>query len=165
MQNMDRKSILVILGILAVVVIGSFLMSRGGQAEENQIGEQDTRPNLADEDNRLGGVALGRVVVTENVDRDSCPVSSISTLDANLSRFYVVAQNSTFPAGADFFVRLYRDGIAVEDSPLVAAEENYEGICIYAVFEAARGAFERGNYEAEFIINGNPSETVAFTIR
>jgi len=167
MEGLDRKSIIVVLGILAVVVIGSFLMSRGGTAEDDtvvddQIGETDDRENFADED--ASGVDLGRIVIAENIDRDSCPVDSISTLDADTDQFYVVAQDTTFPTGADFFVRLYRDGQAVEDSPLVAAEDDYEDICIYAVFQSD-GSFDRGDYEAEFIVNGNPSESVEFSVR
>jgi hypothetical protein len=168
MEGLDRKSIIVIVGILAVVVIGSFLMSRGGTAEDDlntntddQIGETDDRENFADE---TSGVDLGRIVIAENIDRDSCPVDSASTLDSDTDQFYVVSQDTTFEQGSDFFVRLYRDGQAVEDSPLVAAEDNYEDICIYAVFQSD-GGFDRGDYEAEFIVNGNPSESVEFSVR
>ncbi len=165
--NLDRNSAVILGVILVVVVIGSFLLSRGGAEDDPgaapALNEADR--DSIDDPVEAAGVELGRVVIAENIDRDSCPVDSTSTLDSDLERFYVVATDTTFPQGSDFFVRLYHEGNALEDSPQVSAEDTYEDICIYAVFEAAEVEFEPGDYEAEFIINGNPSETVDFSIR
>ncbi|MGB7341256.1 MAG: hypothetical protein WBC91_20330 [Phototrophicaceae bacterium] len=111
------------------------------------------------------GIDLGRAVIAEQADRDGCPVSTTSSL-RNVDQFYVIAPDSEVAEGTDIFVRLYRDDIAIEDLPIITADQDYDSTCINFVFETTDGFdFETGNYEAEFWVNGNSYSSVAFTIR
>jgi len=120
--------------------------------------QQVNQDNAAD-----AGIVFGNVVVSESVDRDGCAVNTTSSFNSDTSQFYVVAEESTIPANTEVFVRLYRDGQPVEDLPPITSADSFENTCINFVFEST-STFESGNYEAEFIVNGNPMNSVQFEI-
>jgi hypothetical protein len=107
---------------------------------------------------------LGRVVSASAIDRDGCATDSTSIFGA-FEPVYVVAEDSAVPSGTSVFVRLYHEGTPVEDAPEITADQDYDNTCINFVFEPEGAAFDPGSYEAEFIINGNPANTVSFEIR
>jgi len=111
------------------------------------------------------GIELGPIMISEQIDRDGCPTSTTDELE-NVDTFYVVAADSEVPEGTDIFVRLYQDGIAVEDLPVITANQNYSNSCINFVFETTDGfAFDEGSYEAEFWVNGNAYDSIRFEIQ
>jgi hypothetical protein len=111
------------------------------------------------------GVELGRIVTSTSVDRDNCPVNPATTFEP-VEQVYVVAQDSNIPAGTSVFVRLYLNNQAIEDAPEITADQDSTNSCVSFVFEPETGArFEAGQYEAEFIVNGNAADSVQFQIR
>jgi hypothetical protein len=114
--------------------------------------------------NTTGNVDLGALVVTNAVDRDGCPTDDVSVLE-NVDSFYVVAPNSAVDAGTDVFARLYQDNTAIEDVPIITADQDYTNTCINFIFEKTDGtAFEPGDYEVEFWVNGNAADSVTFRV-
>lgn len=115
-------------------------------------------------DNSSSNISLGSLEIAEQIDRDGCAFNRVSSF-GSVQRFYVVAPNSSFPAGTTVFARLYRDGVAVEDLPMITANQAYSNSCINFVFETVNGAsFESGTYEAEFWVNGNSYNSISFNI-
>jgi hypothetical protein len=109
-------------------------------------------------------INLGSLQLAEQIDRDGCAVDNVSSL-RNSQLFYVIAPNSEFPTGTTIFARLYHDGIAVEDLPLITANQDYSSSCINFSFETVNGNdFEPGQYEAEFWVNGNSYNNISFNI-
>ena len=109
-------------------------------------------------------INLGSLVITEEIDTNGCPLDEVNNLE-NADRFFVVAPNSSLPEGTDVFVRLYRDGVAVEDLPVITANQDYSNTCLNFVFETVDGDdFEEGDYIAEFWVNGNSYSSIEFEI-
>jgi hypothetical protein len=109
-------------------------------------------------------IALGRVVSASSIDRNGCATQTSSTFDAS-EPVYVIAEGSDVPRGTSVFVRLYREGTPIEDAPEITADQDYNDTCINFIFEPEGAAFDPGQYEAEFIINGNTADSVSFEIQ
>ncbi len=165
-----------VLIILVLIVVGSQLL--GGQGNDNEglattmpfsapttEGFADNPP-LAGEGNTTGGVALGRVVVTSNIDADGCAVDTTDQF-AGTDEVYVVVEDSDIPAGTTVFARLFREGQPLEDADVITADRDYDNTCIYFVFAATddAGSLEPGVYEAQIIVNGNPGERISFEVQ
>ncbi len=166
-QGIDIKRFL---PIIVLVVLGAIvlLLTRSGSSDNDNDIEATATQRVAtqqvNQDNASdAGIVFGNVVVSESVDRDGCAVNTTSSFNSDTSQFYVVAEESTIPANTEVFVRLYRDGQPVEDLPPITSADSFENTCINLVFEST-STFESGNYEAEFIVNGNPMNSVQFEI-
>jgi len=120
--------------------------------------------DVEDVNTSSGNADLGSLVVTNAVDRDGCPVDDVSVLE-NVDSFYVVAPNSAVDQGVDVFARLYQNNTAIEDVPIITADQDYTNTCINFIFERTDGSvFEPGDYEVEFWVNGNAFDSVTFRI-
>lgn len=164
--KLDGKTILIGIAIvIAIFVIGPMIFGNGDNGDTND-NNQDTSDNGDVSSQSVDdGIFLGSAVIAEQIDRDGCAVNTVSRLD-NASSFYVVAPNSEVPSGTDVFVRLYRDGIAIEDLPVITANQDYDSTCLNFMFETINGRdFDNGEYEAEFWVNGNSYNSVSFEIR
>lgn len=124
----------------------------------------DTQQSPVDNQPLDPNVNLGQLVLAGGVDRDGCPTDTRSTFEPNES-VYVIAQGSDIPQGTSIFVRLYREGQPVEDAPEITADRDYNNSCVNFVFDPEGSAFDPGQYEAEFIINGNQADTISFDVR
>jgi hypothetical protein len=160
-MKLDTRTIVIgIIIIVAVFLIGPRLFNTDNVATipDSQVDNQDSQTV---DDN----IQLGQIVSAQNIDRDGCPVNTTTSFETSES-VYVVAENSDVPSGTSVFVRLYHEGTPVEDAPEITADQDYTDSCINFVFEPSNGAsFDPGAYEAEFIVNGNPAESVTFEIR
>lgn len=108
---------------------------------------------------------LGQIVTAKAVDRDGCAADSTTTFSTS-GPIYVVAQGSDVQQGTVIFVRLYYQGQIIEDLPEITADQDYSNNCISFVFEPTQGAaFQPGQYEAEFMVNGNQSGSVTFQVQ
>lgn len=151
--------------VLAIAVIGPMLFGNGNNNNNDSNNRETTRGDDVSSQSVDDGIFLGPAVVAEQIDRDGCAVNTVSRLN-DVDSFYVVAPNSEVPSGTDVFVRLYRDDIAIEDLPVITANQDYDSTCLNFMFETINGQdFENGEYEAEFWVNGNASNTVSFEIR
>lgn len=186
--NLKITPITIGLGIIALCAFACFasqLFSFGGDdddgSNDTQVeGERDL-PEDADGDDSQGddGINapesenqepntsddydLGNVVAATGIDRDGCAVEETDTFD-NDDDIYVVTEGSEIPEGTSIFVRLYKDNKAIEDLPVITADDDFGNVCINFVFESTEG-FEAGTYEAEFFVNGNAADTVQFEVQ
>lgn len=146
--------------VLAIAVLSPMLFGNGNNNDNDNARGNDVSSQSVD-----GGILLGPAVVSEQIDRDGCAVDITSRL-TDVDSFYVVAPDSQIPSGTDVFVRLYKEGIAIEDLPVITANQDYESTCLNFMFETIDGQdFENGNYEAEFWVNGNAYNEINFEIR
>lgn len=176
-MNQSRPNTRVLLIVGLIVIVGAlFIIPRLGP------GDASDQTNRLDDNNEVlpplsgdrqtgssgttnSGVQLGRITAAASVDRDGCPVDATNRFEP-VEQVYVVAEDSTIPAGTLVFVRLYLNDQPVEDAPEITADQDYNNSCVNFVFEPETGArFEPGSYEAEFIVNGNPVDSVQFQIR
>jgi len=151
---------------LAVIVIcgAVLLLPRLFGEGDNVITDPTTAIDDVSSQSQDESIVLGNLVITEQIDSNGCPTEQVSSLE-NTNRFYVVAPDSAFPEGTTVFVRLYRDGVVVEDLPLITANQDYSDTCVNFVFETVNGDdFDEGEYEAEFWVNGNSYSSVRFDI-
>ncbi|HLV37596.1 MAG TPA: hypothetical protein VKY59_20930 [Spirillospora sp.] len=150
-MKVDGKTIGIgLLILVAVVFVLPRLFNTGGA----------TTPDTIEQ----GDIQVGRPVSAASVDRDGCPVN-VTTNFAPDEQIYIVAPQTDVPAGTAVFVRLYHNGMAIEDTVEILADQDYRNTCINFVFEPVDGTFDPGSYEAEFYINGNPAESVSFAIQ
>lgn len=177
-MNQPRFDMRMLLIVGLIVIVGAlFIIPRlgEGEARDQSPGVQDNNPALPPLDGgrntgsggttNTGNVQLGPVVAASSVDRDGCPVNATNTFEP-VEQVYIVAENSYVPAGTMVFVRLYQNGQPLEDAPEITADQDYNNSCVNFVFEPETGArFQPGQYEAEFIVNGNPVDSVQFQIR
>jgi hypothetical protein len=166
--------------VTIVVIIGLLLLGRfvTGMMNNNPtdttttdtINDTTTDGDLVPPSNNSGTTIdtrdLGPVVAAPSVDRDNCAIDATSTFDTN-DAVYVVLEDAKLEEGTTMFARLYRDGVAVEDTRELTAEEDYDNVCVSFVFEPSTGAevWDAGEYEAEFFVNGNSYRSTSFDIR
>lgn len=165
MERNSGMSRLLIIGLVVLVIL--FLLGRcvfGGLGDIiGGGGVEDTPAGIPADPDFDSGVRMGDVVTALSVDRDGCPVDVTDSFRSE-EDVYIAAERSEIPAGATVFARLYRDGEAVEDTNEITAESDMAA-CIWFQFEdTAAGGFIPGNYEAEFFVNGNPSDAVNFSV-
>jgi len=166
LAGFDFKKAMPILVLVALGAFALFIVTRGGSDDSNTAADEQREEQQTENQDQAvdSGIDINDVVVAEDVDRDNCAVNTTSSLSSDTSTFYVVAENSTVPANTEVFVRLYRDGQPIDDSDPITSIDAYEDTCINFVFEST-STFVEGNYEAEFIVNGNPLESVQFEIQ
>ena len=99
------------------------------------------------------GVAITRFASAFSTDADGCPVDETSTFrrSEDVSVFAIGA----FPRDTTVFARMYYDGVPIEDTDMLTADQHYDDVCVYFVFEPTVGAevFDRGPYTIEFFVN------------
>ena len=174
MQNfkLDGRTIAIIafIVIAAIIFLPRILGGNTSTPTPTPVPERNTdaQPTVNPRDttaNDTDGIELGNVVMAENVDRDGCASGTATTFDADTERIYVVAEDTTVVQGTEVFVRWYLDGEQYEDADAIVADEDYEDTCIsFTLEQDDTNQFRTGNYEAEFIINGNPADSVSFEI-
>lgn len=165
--KLDRRTIIIgIVIIAAIFLIGPRLFNTNNTADNTPL-PLPTRQNTG---GVLGGnnsdnIDIGNVVTTSAVDINGCPTDSRADFEPG-EQVYVVAEDSDFPAGTSVFVRLYHDGTPLEDAPEIQADRDYTNSCVNFIFEPTAGQeFDSGDYQAEFIVNGNSADTVNFEVR
>lgn len=122
---------------------------------------EDNFPVLAQNTNS----DLGQLVATTRLDRDGCPTTSENTFETGDS-IYVVAVDSEIEEGTEIFARMYHDNIAIEDTAPIVASQDYGNTCVNFIFEPQTYiGLEDGTYEIEFIVNGNPTDSINFRVQ
>jgi len=159
---MQLNSRTIVIGII-IVIAAIFVLPRlfnTNTVDNTPINDNDNAGSQTVDEN----IELGRVVSASSIDRDGCATNTTTSFETS-EPVYVVAEGSVVPEGTSVFVRLYHEGQPVEDAPEITADQNYNNTCINFIFEPDGSAFDPGSYEAEFIINGNPADTINFEIR
>lgn len=159
------------IGILALVIIAAVIFlpqllgGNNAPVEPTPVpqGQADPRDTTINTDD---GIELGQVIATTNLDRNGCAVDNVGTFPEGTQVIYAVAEDSQVAANTRVFVRWYYEGQIYEESDEIVADQNYDSTCIGFSLEADQiNALRTGDYEAEFIVNGNPANTVDFVIR
>jgi len=175
MPRFDMKGILSIVAVLFVVAClgmvcaGTGLFTGDGDDDEdvdvaNNDNDNNDNDNTTNNDNEVASADLGEIVTSTTIDRDGCATNEENSFEAS-EPIYVVAEDSEVSEGTRLFVRLYHEGEVVEDAPEIQADQDYDSTCINFVFEPTGADFEPGEYEAEFVINGNLADRVTFEVR
>jgi hypothetical protein len=148
------------IGII-IVIVAIFVLPRlfNTDSTENTPVDDNVGSQTVDE-----SIDLGRVVSASSIDRDGCATDTTASFETT-EPVYVVAEGRVVPRGTSVFVRLYHEGQPIEDAPEITADQDYNNTCINFIFEPESSTFDPGSYEAEFIINGNPADSVSFEIR
>jgi hypothetical protein len=110
------------------------------------------------------GVSITRFASAQDTDVDGCPLDETSTF--RRSEDVNVFAIGAFPRGTTVFARLYYDGVPVEDTDTLIADQNYDEVCVYFVFEPTVTAevFDRGPYIVEFFVNGVSAGSIDLVI-
>jgi hypothetical protein len=150
----------------AIVIIAAlFILPRLLNTNNVNVNDPVNPPAAQNQDQPLDpNITIGNLQAATGIDRDGCATRSTSTFDAN-EPIYIVAPNSTIPAGTSVFARLYFNGQPLEDLSEITADQDYNNTCLNFVFEPVGAPFQSGSYEAEFIVNGNAAKSVTFTVR
>jgi hypothetical protein len=168
MNNTPNRSGLntrtILIGILVIAAAVIFLPRLFNTGDNTTVNESPLSPQTDNNQSLDPNVTLGRLVSASGVDRDGCPTDTRSTFEPT-EPIYVIAEGSDMPQGTSVFVRLYREGQPIEDAPEITADRDYDNTCVNFVFEPTGSAFDPGQYEAEFIINGNQADTISFDVQ
>jgi hypothetical protein len=110
------------------------------------------------------GVELERVVMAEGIGEGNAPLQETDRFDASQDFIYVVAEADHIEEGTNFFARWFRDGEPFEDSSEITADRDYSNTYIEFHLENLADRMETGDYSVQLFVNGNPVETVEFTV-
>jgi hypothetical protein len=152
MQQSYRILYLGVLLIASLVLAGCGLF--GGAERERQ---EENVPITE-------GVELGRVVTAEGIGEGNAPVEVTDRFSASQDFIYVVAEADYIEEGTTLFARWYRDGEPFEDSSEITANQDYSDTYIEFHLENLEDEMETGDYSVQLFVNGNPVESVEFTV-
>lgn len=145
--------------IITTLFLLTFLLSAcgllGGSARERQ---QD---NAA----LTQGADLGEIVTAEGVGANNRPVEVTDTFNSSQDFIYLVAEANYLEAGTTMFARWSYEGKPFEDSTAVTADRDYENTYVEFHLENLTANMEQGDYSVQLFVNGNPVETVNFTVQ
>lgn len=168
--KLDGRTIGIIIFLIIAAVIFLPRLFGGGNDADNRVNEPVNEPldEPVDERdttiNQDDGIELGNVVAATSVNRDGCASNVTNSFDPN-DPVYVVAEDSDVTEGTEVFVRFYYEDEVYEESDVIVADQDYENTCISFTLEPDElDQLRSGSYEAEFIINGNPADVVAFEV-
>jgi hypothetical protein len=108
-------------------------------------------------------IRLGQMYTALAVDANGCPLDTASAFYRD-DRIYVGAEQSDIARGAEAFLRVYRDGQPVEDTPLIQADRDLRTCIWFELTPSNSVGFEPGDYQAELIVNGQVADQVAFRV-
>jgi len=173
-NQMRTAAIVTIVVIIGLLLLGRFVTGMSGNtttpttSDTTYNGGSTTNNNntLNPANNTTTLNNLGPVVAAQAIDRDNCAVDATTHFTTS-DPVYVVLVDSQLPQGTTMFARLYKDGVAIEDTKELTADQDYNNTCVNFVFRPSQNAelWAAGNYEAEFFVNGNSYRSTTFDIR
>jgi len=140
-----------LLSLLLLSACGLF----GGAAQERQ---EENAPLTQ-------GADFGEIVLAEGIGANNSPVEVTDTFSASQDFIYLVAEANYLEAGTTMFARWSYEGDAFEDSTAVTADRDYENTYVEFHLENLTDSMEEGDYSVQLFVNGNPVETVDFTVQ
>jgi hypothetical protein len=112
-----------------------------------------------------GGTVLGSVVMAEGIGSKNVPVEVTNSFSSSQDVIYVVAEAEHLAAGTTMFARWSRDGQPFEDSAEITADRDYDNTYVEFHLENLQSRMDTGDYSVQIFVNGNPAETVNFTVK
>jgi hypothetical protein len=110
------------------------------------------------------GADFGDIVLAEGIGANNEPIAIATTFSSSQDFIYLVAEANYLQAGTTMFSRWSFEGEPFEDSTAVAADRDYEDTYVEFHLENLTTSMETGNYSVQLFVNGNPNETIEFTI-
>jgi hypothetical protein len=144
-----------ITGLLLFTLLLSACGLLGGSARERQ---EDNAPLTQ-------GAEFGEIVTAEGIGANNRPVEVTDTFNASQDFIYLVAEANYLEAGTTMFARWFYEDEPFEDSTAVTADRDYENTYVEFHLENLTDNMEEGNYSVQLFVNGNPVETVDFTVQ
>jgi len=171
-SQMRTAAIVTIVVIIGLLLLGRFVTGISGNPTTPTTSDTTTNNNNnntlnpANTNNTTTLNNLGPVVAAQAIDRDNCAVDATTHFTTS-DPVYVVLVDSQLPQGTTMYARLYKDGVAIEDTKELTADQDYNNTCVNFVFRPSQSAetWQPGNYEAEFFVNGNSYRSTTFDIR
>jgi len=174
-SQMRTAAIVTIVVIIGLLLLGRFVTGMSSNTTAPTTSDTTYNGNTTTNNNTLNPAntnntttlnGLGPVVAAQAVDRDNCAVDATTHFTTS-DPVYVVLADSQLPQGTTMFARLYKDGVAIEDTKELTAQQDYNNTCVNFVFKPSANAqvWAAGNYEAEFFVNGNSYKSTTFDIR
>lgn len=139
--------------LLVVLLLAGCGLFGGAEREREQDNEALTE-----------GVEFGDVVMAEGIGADNEPLEVTDTFNDSQDVIYVVAEADYIEEGTTMFARWYRDDEPIEDSSELTADQDYRNTYVEFHLENLQNSLETGDYKVELFVNGNPVETVDFSV-
>ncbi len=118
---------------------------------------QETKPQ---------SLVLGKFIMARGVIRNTGePLSITDTFDTNAGMIYAVAFADTVAEGTMLFARWYRNGLPIEDSEVVIADQDYHDTYVEFHLDAMGQPFAPGSYAVEILANGSIINYTEFAIK
>lgn len=153
---MKRKSTIIQSSMSLLLVV--FLLAACGLFDNAAEERQEQNEPLTQ------GADLGNVVTAEGIGANNEPVAITDRFSASQDFIYVVAEADYIEQGTTMFARWSRDGEPFEDSSAVTADRDYTDTYVEFHLENLQDQMETGQYSVQLFVNGNPVETVNFTV-
>jgi len=163
--------IIALIAIAAIILLPQLLGGNKNTPDNTDTNNDNSGPTIPTANSRdttandEDGIELGNIVTATNLDRNGCSTDTTNTFDQD-QIIYVVAENSQIAEGTHVFVRFYYDNAIYEESEEIVADQDYASTCVAFTLEPdSRPELRAGEYEAEFIVNGNAAESVTFEVQ
>lgn len=110
---------------------------------------------------------IGQVVTAASVEANSNrPIDVTTTFAQNTPIIYMVAEVQEIEPGTTVFARWSRNGQPFEDTSTITADRRYTNTFLeFHIQPKDPSALPPGDYSVTLYVNGNPYETVNFTVR
>ena len=149
------KKISAITALLVFSLLLSACSLFGGSARERE------------EDNAAltQGADFGQIVTAEGIGSNNSPIEVTNTFNSSQDFIYLVAEANYLEAGTTMFARWYYEDEPFEDSTAVTADRDYQDTYVEFHLENLTSSMDEGDYSVQLFVNGNPVETVDFTVQ
>ena len=111
------------------------------------------------------GADFGEIVLAEGIGANNQPIAVATTFSSSQDYIYLVAEANHLKAGTTMFSRWSFEGEPFQDSTAVTADRDYENTYVEFHLENLAARMEKGNYSVQLFVNGNPVETLEFTVQ
>jgi hypothetical protein len=154
-----RQQALAALAILVLFTIGCGCGSPfGGSAPATQVPRVEQPANSR--------VRIGEIVTAGAIGANNTPSNVTQTFSQDTSIIYVVAEIEAIPAGTSVFARWSRGGQPFEDTNTITADRDYSNTFLeFHIQPRAGTTLPAGQYSVTLYVNGNPYDSVDFTVR
>ena len=111
------------------------------------------------------GADFGEIVLAEGIGANNQPIAVATTFSSSQDFIYLVAEATYLKAGTTMFSRWSFEDEPFEDSTAVTADRDYEDTYVEFHLDNLTASMEKGNYSVQLFVNGNPVETLEFTVQ
>lgn len=143
---------------LLYLVVATFVLLGCGLFNSAATERQEDNVELT------SGAVFTDVVTAEGVGSGNAPVNVTNDFNSSQDFIYVVAEADRIEQGTTMFARWFREGEPFEDSSEVTADQDYQNTYVEFHLENLTDSMEEGDYSVQLFVNGNPAETVEFSV-